>query len=318
VTKAFVSYSWDAPEHKEWVRTLAARLRGDGVDVTLDQWHVVPGDQLPKFMEEQVRESDYVLIVCTPRYKARSDGRQGGVGYEGDIMTAEVLTTRNQRKFIPLLRAADWTDAAPSWLSGKYYLDFTGDPYSEHSYEDLISTISGTRPKAPPIGKPTKKIRNSAPRQSVDATDNPAQSDEIRIVGVIVDEVGTPRGDGTRGSALYRVPFQLSRRPPSDWSELFVHYWDRPPSFTTMHRPGIASVQGDQVILDGTTIEEVQKFHRDTLILACNEANKAYADLLARRAAEEERELKKLEHHRRTVEDIADKIHFDDKDEKDA
>src|SRR2546422_9170 len=101
---AFISYSWDGEDHTSWVRGLASRLREDGVETTLDQWHVVPGDQLPAFMERAVRESDYVLIVCTPRYKDRSDTRTGGVGYEGDIMTAEALTVRNERKFIPILR----------------------------------------------------------------------------------------------------------------------------------------------------------------------------------------------------------------------
>src|SRR5437764_13176637 len=102
----FMSYSWEDDAHSRWVADLATRLRGDGVDVTLDRWHAVPGDQLPAFMERAVRENDFVVIVCTPRYKVRSDGRTGGVGYEGDVMTAAVYTSRNRRKFIPVLRGA--------------------------------------------------------------------------------------------------------------------------------------------------------------------------------------------------------------------
>ena len=101
--KASISYSWDDDGHKTWVATLASKLREDGVTTILDQWHAVPGDQLPEFMEKQIRESDYVLIICTPNYRLKSDGRKGGVGYEGDIMTAEVQTKRNHRKFIPIL-----------------------------------------------------------------------------------------------------------------------------------------------------------------------------------------------------------------------
>jgi hypothetical protein len=48
-----------------------------------------------------------------------------------------------------------------------------------------------------------------------------------------------------------------SEGTPPPWSELFLQAWDRPLAYTTMHRPGIASVTGDKVILDGTTIEEV-------------------------------------------------------------
>ncbi len=149
---AVISYSWDSEAHKGWVRRLAAQLRRDGIDVKLDQWHVMPGDQLPRFMEQAINGSDFVLIVCTPRYKERSDCREGGVGYEGDIITGAILTTKNQRKFIPLLRTGTWLSAAPAWLAGKLYLDFRGGSYSAASYQELIGTLCGTRPQAPPLG----------------------------------------------------------------------------------------------------------------------------------------------------------------------
>src|SRR6266545_6910363 len=88
--RVFISYSWDDDQHKIWVRDFAMRLRQDSIDALLDRWHVVPGEALPEFMERSVRESDYVIVICTPIYKAKSDERRGGVGYEGDIMTGEL------------------------------------------------------------------------------------------------------------------------------------------------------------------------------------------------------------------------------------
>ncbi len=154
IPKAFISYSWDDEAHKKWVKDLAVRLRGDGVDVTLDRWGVAPGGQLPEYMERSVRENDFVLIVCTPQYKTRSDNRTGGVGYEGDIMTAEVLVYGNNSKFVPLLRTGEWEKAAPSWLLGKYRVDFRGNPYSEDSYQELLDYLFDRREKAPPLGEP--------------------------------------------------------------------------------------------------------------------------------------------------------------------
>jgi nucleoside phosphorylase/tetratricopeptide (TPR) repeat protein len=151
--KVLLSYSWDDDAHTEWVRQLATRLRGDGVAVTLDRWHAAPGDQLPEFMERAVRENDFVVAVCTPRYKERFNSRGGGVGYEGDIMTAEVFTGGSQRKFIPVLRRGSWTEAAPSWLLGKFYIDLSGDPYSEMGYETLLRTLHGAIEAAPTIGR---------------------------------------------------------------------------------------------------------------------------------------------------------------------
>ena len=140
------------------------RLRKDGVDITLDQWHLHPGDQLPAFMERAIRENDYVLIVCTPFYAGRSNRRIGGVGYEGDIMTGEVFTTRNERKFIPIYRSgADWKSAAPTWLGGKYRIDLRGQPYSEmHSIQDLFHTLHGTRPVAAPLSRTLETPRSHA------------------------------------------------------------------------------------------------------------------------------------------------------------
>jgi hypothetical protein len=158
--KAFISYSWENENHKKWVRDLAERLRNDGVDVTLDQWHLAPGDQLTEFMERSIRENDFVLIICTPRYKVKSDGRTGGVGYEGDIITSEAFTQRNQRKFIPILREGKWPQAAPTWLLGKIYVDLRGGTYSEDSYNNLLATIHDFRPTVPPVGRvPVERLQ---------------------------------------------------------------------------------------------------------------------------------------------------------------
>lgn len=154
IPKVFLSYSWDDAAHKEWVKELAARLRKDGIDVTFDQWEAMYGDQMPSLMEAAIRESQFVLIICTPRYKIRSDAREGGVGYEGDIMTAEIISSRNNRKFIPVLRRGTWQDASPSWLSGKYYCDLSSDPFPEERYRDLVLTLLGKPELPPPIGEP--------------------------------------------------------------------------------------------------------------------------------------------------------------------
>lgn len=90
VPTAFISYARESDEHKAWVIELGTRLRSDGIDLTLDEWHLRPGDELPRFMESAIRESDSVLVVCTPAYRAKSDARSGGVGYEGSMITAEI------------------------------------------------------------------------------------------------------------------------------------------------------------------------------------------------------------------------------------
>jgi TIR domain-containing protein len=279
--------------------------------VSLDQWEAVPGDQLPAYMERSIRENQFVLIVCTPRYKAKSDERSGGVGYEGDIMTAEVYSKSNHRKFIPIWRNGTWRSAAPSWLAGKYYVDLRGDPYSETHYIDLLSTLHGTRVTAPPLGAPFSTTGTPARPTNPPRVSNPSPKEPLRIVGVIVDEVTQPRMDGTRGSALYAVPFRLSSRPDSMWSQLFVQNWDRPPRWTSMHRPGIAHVSGDRIVLDGTTLEEIEKYHRETLKLALAETNRQYGELVEQQRREAEAQRAREEEHRKDIEERAKRLKFD-------
>ena len=310
--KVFISYSWDSDDHKNWVRGLASRLRSDGIDVTLDQWHLVPGDQLPEFMERSVRDSDYVLIICTHRYKERSNNRQGGVGYEGDIITAEFMSTRNHRKFIPILRQQPWEYSAPNWLLGKYYIDLSSSPYSQNYYDDLLTTLLGTREKAPPVGATTKGNASTNKISAKSEVEIPTRFEPIQITGIIADQVGVPRKDGIRSSALYIVPFRLTQQPPREWSELFVNNWNRPPSSTTMHRPGIASIVGDTVVLGGTSVEEVKDYHRDTLVVVIQETNKHYKEIIERRQKAIEREQEQLKTHKQKVDDISNQIKFSD------
>lgn len=136
------------------MRDLATRLRTEAeIDVVLDQWEVLLGDQVPAFMERAVRDNDFVLIVCTPRYRQKSNDRSGGVGYEGDIMTAEVFNGTTRRKFIPLIRAGTPIEARPTWLSGSAYIDFRGDQYLEASFDELVRTLRRERRGAPPLGR---------------------------------------------------------------------------------------------------------------------------------------------------------------------
>jgi hypothetical protein len=309
--KAFLSYSHDSPSHRGWVKELASRLRGDGVETILDQWELAPGDQIPEFMERAVRENDFVLIICTPRYKDRSDARTGGVGYEGDIMTGEVYRDRNHRKFIPILRVGDWSEAAPTWLTGKLHVDLRGEPYSEENYQELLTSLLGTRPKPPPV-KPAVVRRDPAaipiPTPEIEA-DKPFEP--IKILGIVEEEVGHPANDGTRGSGLYEVPFRLSAVPPYEWAEAFVQNWDHPPSWTSMHQPGIAEVIGDRLILNRTTLEHVERHHQATLKLALQETNRAYSEYLARQKQQAEQERREREEHERAVRERAKKIKFD-------
>jgi hypothetical protein len=145
----------------------------------------------------------------------------------------------------------------------------------------------------------------------VNSTISDTKFEDIVIRRVIIEEVTQPRNDGTQGSGLYTVPFALSCLPPREWAQMFVKNWDYPPSFTTMHRPTIAKVSGAMVILDGTTIEEVERYHRDTLVLVLAETNRQYREWIAKDNQERMRQQQERNAHKQNVEDVSKRLSFD-------
>jgi len=159
--KVFISYTWEDSEHIEWVEDLAARLRKDGIETTLDQWDIGLGDEPTKFMEEGVRNHERVLVICTPEYKRKADKRLGGAGYETRQMAAEILEGSANGKFIPVLRKGTRENAHPFYLGGIWGVDLREDDMAryEQEYRILLKDLSGRRKKAPPLGAPIHEGR---------------------------------------------------------------------------------------------------------------------------------------------------------------
>ncbi|HVF03858.1 MAG TPA: hypothetical protein VNA20_03380 [Frankiaceae bacterium] len=133
----------------------------------------------------------------------------------------------------------------------------------------------------------------------------------LKIIGVVTDRVGSPRDDGSSGSALYGVPIRLNRPPTSDEARLLPVTWDSPPQWTSMHRPGILTVEGDCLVLTRTTLEEIERYHAKTLALVVDNVNAAAAETRSRQAADEERAAQAEAAHRSHVSEVAARIKFD-------
>jgi len=90
-----------------------------------------------------------------------------------------------------------------------------------------------------------------------------------------------------------------------------VKVWDNPPAFSTMHRRGIASVEDDLFVLDGTTVEEVEEHHAETLKLVVERANVETRRLVQKQEEEQARQQQQAEAHEANVADVAKRIKFD-------
>jgi hypothetical protein len=98
--RVFISYSWDTEAHKQRVFELAEQLRDEGIDCELDQYHQSPPEGWALWMLRQVKQADFVLMICTQIYYRRALGEEPpgtgkGVKWEGAIITDALFNSRH-------------------------------------------------------------------------------------------------------------------------------------------------------------------------------------------------------------------------------
>ncbi len=152
--KVFISYSHDSRDHRIWVLELSTKLVANGIDVTLDQWDLRLGGDVAKFMEAGVRESDRVLVICTPQYVKKANEGTGGVGYERLIVTAHLVRDLGTTKFIPIVRDPTGDAGVPDFLGNRYYVDFSGDDKFSAKLDELLHELHQVPVvQKPPLGR---------------------------------------------------------------------------------------------------------------------------------------------------------------------
>lgn len=212
----FISYSWDNEEHREWVRKLATRLRESGVDAILDQFHCRPGTDLTKFMERSVRESRFVLIVCTQNFARKADSGIGGVGYEKMIVTGEIFSGEVQEtKFVPLLRQGEDKESLPSYLKNRLFIDFRDDGEFESGLEELLRHFHGEPLyQPPPIGSKPDWIKPQPPSSGQGSPHPQILQNSIGMTFILI-----PAGHFVMGSQMSAEEIALGYGGESTWYE---------------------------------------------------------------------------------------------------
>ena len=154
---AFISYTHEDDSHQDWVRKLASDLIFQGIKVKLDQFDLRVGQDLLYFMEKGIAENDFIVVICTPTYKTKTDNRQGGAGYETRIATAIVAGDLLTDKVIPILARGDQKSAIPAYLTAARYADFRDKNHYDTSLGELVSALFREE-KIPTVGWPKREL----------------------------------------------------------------------------------------------------------------------------------------------------------------
>ena len=128
--RVFVSYGHGRQDDADRVLALADRLRSDGVDAILDQYEDAPAEGWPKWTERQIRESDFVLIICTKSYKDLLMGTPRpshdiGVSWESTLTYQHIYEAAgaDKSKFIPVILSGSTVSDIPQPLRHATYFD---------------------------------------------------------------------------------------------------------------------------------------------------------------------------------------------------
>lgn len=147
--KVFICYSHDSSEHKQWVAGLAMKLEKQKVKVILDQWHLLPGQDIPTFIEKHLSSCNYALLICTEKYVNKANNGKGGVGYEKMIVSKEMLKDIGTRKFIPIIKQRG-TQKVPTCVSSKLFVDFSNKENFDAEFNKLLRALFGEPIKTKP------------------------------------------------------------------------------------------------------------------------------------------------------------------------
>ena len=169
----FLSHS---AKDKPAVRQLAARLRGDGLRVWLDEWVIQPGDAISLAIEQGLESSRTLVLVMSKN------------AFGSDWVTLERHTaffrdpTNQQRRFIPLrLDNSDIKDVLRQFA----YIDWRKKEEEEEQYLRLLQACDPARATEAEM----KVAAANEPTQEVAAfvAEEPRRTAKLRVL--VVDEM---------------------------------------------------------------------------------------------------------------------------------
>lgn len=124
--KVFISYCHIDDIFESKMLGFANRLRRDGIDANIDLFEESPKEGWPRWMENQIKTSDYVLVVCNREYYAKFyETHSKGVTWEIQIIYQFLNDSKCENvKFIPIF----WNDEDE---------DFILTPLKPYTYYNL-------------------------------------------------------------------------------------------------------------------------------------------------------------------------------------
>jgi hypothetical protein len=235
-SEVFISYSHDSPDHEKRVLALADRLRAEGIDATIDQFETAPKEGLLLWMEKQIRDAKFVLMVCTETYNRRvmkeeAVGKGLGVLWESTIIYSYLYESGVvNEKFIPVYFADSDIKFIPRPLTPTTRYDVSSDEGISLLYCRLTN-----QPLTPPGPLGVRRVKTPPKRTTSQLrtwSSTPQSPDELYVAGI--KEVLEWEWDGRRLleeliKLDYATTVELTpahEGDPDQWGPVFMNHPD--------------------------------------------------------------------------------------------
>lgn len=162
--KVFISYSHVDDVYEQKMLGFANKLRSDCIDADIDLYNPVPSEGWPRWMENQIINADFVVVVCSESYwKKCYDTHGKGVTWEINMVYQRLYDEHcDSTKYIPVI----WNE------EDDQYILLPLRPYTHYNigtdegYEGLKRQIKGI-PKysKPELGNPDSESYDSLPEK---------------------------------------------------------------------------------------------------------------------------------------------------------
>ncbi|MDN5201206.1 SUMF1/EgtB/PvdO family nonheme iron enzyme [Fulvivirgaceae bacterium BMA10] len=151
--KVFISYSHSPDGHREKVIEFAGELAKRNIEVSIDAYIEHEIVDWNKWSENEIRNSDYVIIVCNEYYYNKYESITSkdigkGVKWEGYVIKNEIYESEGNKKFIPIAFNKVDLDYRPRILSVSNSVVIHDD--DEESFKSLCRIIFNKPKYAPP------------------------------------------------------------------------------------------------------------------------------------------------------------------------
>ena len=150
--KVFISYSHQNVEYENKILEFANRLRSEGIDANIDLYEEAPAEGWPRWMENQINNSDFVLVANSKSYyeKCYSDNKGKGISWEVNIVYQHIYDASTiNTKFIPVFFEEEEEQYILTPLKSFTYYNIG----KKEGFEKLYWRLRGvSKTQKPPLG----------------------------------------------------------------------------------------------------------------------------------------------------------------------